>query len=900
MKFDLMCLSRGSVRHYAKEVGPGSNLSRKLVDIGNKWKHKTLMGIPKDIQVPFKPVEGKPKRDIYVLSMFPYPSGMLHMGHLRVYVISDTLNRFYKQRGYNVIHPIGWDAFGLPAENAAIERGIDPAHWTQQNIGKMKEQMKGMLANFDWDREVTTCDPDYYKFTQWIFLQLYKKGLAYRKDAEINWDPVDKTVLANEQVDANGKSWRSGAIVEKKMLTQWFLGITKFADKLNSDLENLNEWPTKVKIMQKNWIGSSKGAEIKFEIADKKNFDFDDIVVFTTRAETLFAVQYVVLALDHPIVKHFARNDQSLAKFVDEANELPEDSKEGYKLNGLHVVNPITKEKSPVFTAPYVISGYGDIPAAVMGCPGHDERDFEFFKLNIGSVDDIKTCVQPSNKTSKLEATKTIPYTNKEGFMNNNCNQYSEMDIKKARRLIIDKLAQTNEARHTTRYRLKDWLISRQRYWGAPIPIIHCQNCGTVPVPEEQLPVKLPYVEGLHDKGNPLATIPEFVNVECPSCGSQAKRETDTMDTFIDSSWYFFRYLDPKNTDLPCSPEKSDKHLPVDIYIGGIEHAILHLLYSRFIAKFLFSIGLRDEKKNFNEPFKQLITQGMVQGKTFVDPYSGKFLRPSELEIEEGGNGLKIKGTDKIPLIKYEKMSKSKYNGADPLECIRNHGPDATRAHILFQSPISDALRWDEEKIIGVERWIEKLTKLCTNLTSNHSTVFSPDEISEKLNNEECNFHNESQLLLQSITNSFQKNLSLNTLISDYMKITTLIEVASLNKEINPKLVVKNFKKLVSVIYPVTPSVSEELADMINNIDKTYNVYSWPIVEPVIKPSTKDFKIFINGKMKFMYSTDINFINKENIEILKELRSTPDGQKYIPDDEVKRCIKKQELISLIF
>lgn len=893
----IMRLPNGTVRHYARQLGPGNNISRKLIDIGNKWKSKTLLGIPNEAEVPFQPVEGKPDRNIYLLAMFPYPSGMLHMGHLRVYVISDTLNRFYKQRGYNVIHPIGWDAFGLPAENAAIERGTDPAQWTKENIKNMKEQMKGMLANFDWDRELTTCDPGYYKFTQWLFLQLYKNGLAYRKDAEINWDPVDMTVLANEQVDANGRSWRSGSLVEKKKLTQWFLGITKFAKQLKTDLDKLEEWPNKVKTMQKNWIGSSTGAEIKFKIAVKKGDKFADIVVFTTRAETLFSVQYVVLALDHPIVKHYAAADQKLEDFIDQAHNLPEDSKEGYLLHGLHVINPITNEKIPVFTAPYVISGYGSIPAAVMGCPGHDKRDFEFFKLNIGPVNEIRTCMRVSSNS--IDPENAVPITRTEGVMTNGCHQYSNMNIKEARKLIIDELSKIDVAKHITRYRLRDWLISRQRYWGTPIPIIHCQNCGIVPVPEEHLPVTLPYVEGLHDKGNPLATIKEFVDVECPSCGNQAKRETDTMDTFIDSSWYFFRYLDPKNSELPCSPEKSNMYMPVDIYIGGVEHAILHLLYSRFITKFLSSIGAWNGSRYSNEPFKQLITQGMVQGKTYVDPDSGKFLKPIELKALDGTSEFVIKDTLKRPLIKYEKMSKSKYNGADPNECIEAHGPDATRAHILFQSPIADALRWDEGKIIGVERWLEKLTRLCSRLISEHPTAFISQEIT-KLNNEECVFHNETQLLLTSITNSFQKDLSFNTLISDYMKITTLIENASAKNNIRPELVVGNIKKIISAIYPVTPSISEELADMVNRIDKKYNVYSWPTIEPIIQPELKDIKIFVNGKMKFMYSADKNFTNYDEVKILQELKATEDGQKLIPNGEVKRLIKKNGLISLIF
>lgn len=882
----------------SRSVHSGQTISERLVEIGEKWKSKTLEGVPRNARVPFIPIKENDKRDMYILSMFPYPSGMLHMGHLRVYVISDTLNRFYQQRGYNVIHPMGWDAFGLPAENAAIERGIDPSEWTKQNIKKMKEQMNDMLANFNWEREVTTCDPEYYKFTQWLFLQLYKNGLAYRKDAEINWDPVDKTVLANEQVDANGRSWRSGAIVEKKKLTQWFLGITKFVDQLRDDLKYLEEWPNKVKTMQNNWIGSSTGMEVNFKL-NKKIGKFENVTVFTTRAETLFSVEYVVLATDHPITQHYAKQKSDLREFLHKLPELPEDTKAGYRISDLTVENPITHELIPVFVAPYVISGYGDLPAAVMGCPAHDLRDYEFRKINLNTNEEPFGCIIPD--LSRL-GQDSIPYTSKSGTMNERCGKYVGWDVNATRDAISTELENKKLGKRTTRYRIKDWLISRQRYWGSPIPIIHCNNCGIVPVPEEDLPVTLPYVQGLHQKGNPLSNISDFVNTECPRCHNSAKRETDTMDTFIDSSWYFFRYIDAHNKVLPFSPEKANKSMPVDIYIGGVEHAILHLLYSRFISKFLSSIGMWDRGISHGEPFKKLVTQGMVQGKTLIDPETGKFLTPNDIDYLSNSSTPKIKGKNIAPILKYEKMSKSKYNGADPNECISKHGPDATRAHILFQSPISDALRWDEEKIVGIERWLDKILQLCMSFASNPDKIVGMTGIPpDQYNTDEITLYNNVSKMVNSITKSFSQNLSLNTVISDYMKLTTLLENAKKNTKIRDTVTINYVKDLIKCIYPVVPSIAEEASCILQtHLNVNVNIYEWPTAREVIKSSLMNLKIFINGKMRFMYATDQSISKLDDMSLLKLLSKTEDGARLIPAKKLKQIIRKKDLISLIF
>lgn len=831
-------------------------------------------------------------KNIYILSMFPYPSGVMHMGHLRVYVISDSLNRFYKQNGYNVIHPMGWDAFGLPAENAAIERGIDPSIWTAQNITKMKSQMGNMLANIDWDRELTTCSPDYYKFTQMIFLKLFTHGLAYQKEAEINWDPVDNTVLANEQVDSQGRSWRSGAIVQKRFLKQWFLGITKFAHALKSDLKCLDKWPSKVKVMQSNWIGESIGADVTFTT---NSSDYKNIDIFTTRAETLFSVEYLALSLKHPIVKNVALSNFEVRDFIKYAATLPEDSKKGFFIPEVEACNPLTGRKIPVYVAPYVLNNYGH--GAVMGCPAHDERDFAFWEENCPKGI-VRPCLGP---LPDMEESGNLPFTSKDAVMIDGTGEYQGLFSKEARIRITEKLHSQGFANSVTQYKLRDWLISRQRYWGTPIPIIHCEDCGPVPVPEKDLPVVLPKVEGLHSKGNPLSQISEFVNTKCPSCGKPAKRETDTMDTFMDSSWYFFRFLDPKNKSLPFDHDKASKGMPVDLYLGGVEHAILHLLYSRFISKFLGSIGMWDGSTLKNEPFRKLVTQGMVHGKTYIDPQTGRFLKPDELEYRDDlDKPIVMKGTSIEPKVSWEKMSKSKYNGADLNDCISSHGPDATRAHILFQAPIEDVLNWDEHKISGVERWLTKVLGLAHSV-SEYKQYIIDYKTPKDLNQDEAKFHNDVQKLLNSITKSFQVYLSLNTVISDYMKLTNAVDTAKRGGKIRDELWMLNLKKLATVIYPVVPSISEEITEIINKSQNwDWNQYKWPTVEPVMEPTEKTFQIVVNGRMKFMHVTDKDFLSTGADNVVSQLMALPEGKKHLYNKKIKKLIMKNNVISFIF
>ncbi|CCH44798.1 leucyl-tRNA synthetase [Wickerhamomyces ciferrii] len=839
----------------------------------------------------------------YILSQFPYPSGMLHMGHLRVYTISDVLSRYHKLQGRDVIHPMGWDAFGLPAENAAIERGIDPAAWTYDNIDKMKDQMKLMLADFDWNREVTTCDPYYYKWTQKIFLLLLEHGMAYKKEAEINWDPIDKTVLANEQVDAEGKSWRSGAVVEKKMLNQWFLKITDYAPELITDMKYLDRWPSKVLSMQKNWIGESKGTELLF----KSNNDEFTIKAFTTRSDTIYSIQYVALALNHDITKIYAKEYPELESFIQQAKNFPEDSKAGFEIPNLKVQNPFKEGDFdiPVFVAPYVIGTYGH--GAVMGCPGHDSRDFEFWKENKPELPVIKT-VSPDPKSKEVDQ-PDMAFTSKNGIMNENANELKGLTRVEAINAVDKALVERGLGKPATTYKLRDWLISRQRYWGTPIPIIHCDSCGIVPVPEEQLPVVLPEKVHISGRGKSLADVEEFVHTNCPKCHGPAKRETDTMDTFMDSSWYFLRYADPRNHFQPFDPKAISK-LPVDIYIGGVEHAILHLLYSRFLTKFLckaynVEIKQHDDTKSWNtngEPFWRLVTQGMVHGKTFNDPKTGRFLKPEEVDVTDIANP-KIIETGETPVISYQKMSKSKYNGADPAACIEKHGADATRAHILFQAPIDDVLDWDETKITGVERWLRRLISLSDAVMDKAQYEYGNyPEILPDLNDDEIKFFNKVQMYTSSITESFENTLSLNTVISDYMKFTRDVADAVENKNIHPELVEDAYDQLLILASPVVPCSSEEAWERINirigDIGLCIFEEVWPEVKGLKGTTLQKFNIFIDGKIRDVIEADHELVNNHDLAKTRILESEK-IQKHLNGKSINKLIVKPGTIVVI-
>lgn len=841
--------------------------------------------------------------------MFPYPLGSLHMGHLRVYTISDVLARFKRMRGFDVIHPMGWDAFGLPAENAAIERHVSPADWTNLNIQKMKQLMNTMLADFDWDREVNTSSPDYYRWTQKIFLLLHQHGLVYRKDAEINWDPVDKTVLANEQVDSAGRSWRSGAIVEKRNLEQWFIGITKYAKDLNKDLDYLSKWPDKVKIMQKNWIGESSGADISFP-TDKSSV----VTVFTSRPETLFSVQFLALALNHPLVKHASESDPKLRRYLDKAKFLSPDSKDGFELK-MKASIPINSSNGiehnfqiPIFVAPYVLGSYGH--AAVMGCPAHDERDFQFWQVNRPGFSVTPTVIP---KTSV-----DIPYTGKQGtIMISNCDSssvYNGMPTAKAATAITSALEKHGLGASKVQYRIRDWLISRQRYWGTPIPMIHCETCGIVPVSEKDLPVVLPPVEDANfEKGNPLKGIALFVNTKCPSCGADAKRDTDTMDTFMDSSWYFFRYLDPQNRERPFSNQKALERFPVDTYIGGVEHAILHLLYSRFISKFLSDAGLWEGKLFHGEPINTLITQGMVHGETFINPENGRFLKPHELV--HGPDGPKIKASDLSPKISFEKMSKSKYNGADPISCIEKYGADATRAHMLFQAPISDVLNWNEEQIVGSSRWLQRVLDLQKSVLQKRRKVKDPRPIVAKgiwlngthfgvakLTPADAELYNEIAQLLNHIKKSMEEDFLFNTVVSDLMKMTNAISAAIKTEKVSRIVTMDSYKKLLVAMAPVAPCTAEEAWERLRlarrQAPRSIFHEKFPEVEILASPLLK-FNVFVNGKIRGVVTADKDLITQDKTTVLREIKRNLAIGQALEGLQIDRIILKPRMIGIV-
>jgi leucyl-tRNA synthetase len=638
------------------------------------------------------------------------------MGHVRNYVITDVIARFKRMQGFRVLHPMGWDAFGLPAENAAIDRGITPAKWTEQNIAQMKQLLQTLGLSLDWEREVTTCSPDYYKWTQWLFLQFFDAGLAYQKDAAVNWDPIDQTVLANEQVDSEGRSWRSGAMVERKLLRQWFLKITDYAEQLLQDLDKLTGWPERVKLMQANWIGKSQGAYLEFPIVGSE----EKIGVFTTRPDTVYGVTYVVLAPEHPLTLKVTTPDQQEAvnafiKEVGSESEIERTAEDKPKrgiLTGGTALNPFTGTEIPILIADYVLYEYGT--GAVMGVPAHDTRDFKFAHENNLP---IQTVIIPEGVDSET-FTLTEAYT-EPGIMINS-DSFNRMSSLEAKTAIIEKAETEGLGQERLQYRLRDWLISRQRYWGCPIPIIHCPHCGIVPVPEEDLPVKLP--EGVEFSGrgpSPLHQLEDWVKVPCPNCGTPAQRETDTMDTFIDSSWYFLRYTDATNSEAAFSPDRVNDWMSVDQYVGGVEHAILHLLYSRFFTKVLRDRGLLD----VDEPFERLLTQGMVQAITYKNPKTGKYIPPEQVNPDnpqdpETGEPLQVF---------YEKMSKSKYNGVAPQQVLSKYGADTARMFTLFKAPPEKDLEWDDADVEGQFRFLNRVWRLVGDYLKNR-----PESVSKK------------------------------------------------------------------------------------------------------------------------------------------------------------------------
>ncbi len=804
----------------------------------------------------------------YTLSMFPYPSGNLHMGHVRVYTITDTIARLKRMQGYRVLNPMGWDAFGLPAENAAIDRGTQPATWTYQNIAQMKRQLQQLGISIDWDREIATCSPDYYKWTQWLFLQFYEAGLAYQREAAVNWDPVDQTVLANEQVDSEGRSWRSGAQVERKLLRQWFLKITDYAEQLLNDLDQLSGWPERVRLMQANWIGKSVGAYLEFAIAESD----EKIGVFTTRPDTVCGVTYVVLAPEHPLTPRVTTPDrrEAVDAFIQEVSSESElertaedKPKRGIPTGGT-AINPFTGDEIPIWIADYVLYEYGT--GAVMGVPAHDQRDFQFATRNQLP---IKTVIVPEggDADQPLEAAYTEP-----GIMVNS-GQFDGKPSDQGKEAVIQYAEQHGFGKARVQYRLRDWLISRQRYWGAPIPVVHCPSCGTVPVPEDQLPVQLPETVEFSGRGpSPLAQLQEWINVPCPSCGEPAKRETDTMDTFIDSSWYFLRYPDANNDSRAFDSNKVNDWMPVDQYVGGIEHAILHLLYSRFFTKVLRDRGLL----NFDEPFQRLLTQGMVQALTYKNPETGKYIPPQQVNPDDP----KDPKTGQPLEVFYEKMSKSKYNGIDPLQVLDRYGADTARMFILFKAPPEKDLEWDDSDVEGQYRFLNRVWRLVNDFRDRASDIQPKSELSKT----EKDLRRAVHTAIQEVSEDLSGDYQFNTAISELMKLSNAISDA---KCTDSPVYAEAIETLMLLLAPFAPHIAEELWQR-SDREGSVHEQSWPQVDPdalVVEEIT--LVIQIKGKTRGTIQVPAN-LDKQELE--EYARNCEIAQRYLAGKEVKKTI----------
>lgn len=795
----------------------------------------------------------KPKH--YTLEMFPYPSGNLHMGHVRVYSIGDVIARFKRMQGYNVLHPMGWDSFGLPAENAAIKRDIHPNSWTWDNIDNMKQQLKNLGLSYDWNREVATCHPDYYKWTQWLFLQLYKEGLAYKQESAVNWCPGCETVLANEQV-VNGGCERCDTEVEKKNLAQWFFKITEYADELLDDHKLLDDWPDRVKTMQQNWIGRSEGVEIKFPI---DGLD-EELEVFTTRPDTVYGATYMVLAPEHPLVSELASGTEQEAEvmdFVSEVKEKDEEertSPESEKLGvftGAYAVNPVTEEKIPILVANYVLMSYGT--GAIMAVPAHDQRDFDFAK----KYDlDIRVVVQPEDEELSGDTLEEA-YTDSGVVVNSG--MLNGLDIKQAFDKIADYMEENNIGKRKNNYRLRDWLVSRQRYWGTPIPIIYCDECGVVPVPEEELPVELPTDVEITGHGqSPLAQVDDFVNTICPECGKAAKRETDTMDTFVDSSWYFLRYTDAGNKEEIFDSEKVNYWMNVDQYVGGIEHAILHLLYARFFMKFISDLGIADAR----EPFERLLAQGMV--------------------LKDGA-----------------KMSKSKGNVVDPLEIIDNYGADTARLFILFAAPPQKDLEWDDEGVKGASRFLDRVWRVTAEYTDQIKEIDLDNLRLNNLNKSDKELYRSIHLAIKDVTEDLDNRKQFNTAISSIMElVNSLYQYRDQAADENIELIALAIKTTILLLSPFAPHITEELWSKLGQSESIHS-QEWPeYKEEALKKDEITIVVQINGKVRDRVEVAADIEEEE----LKQLVLAQDKvQDYLAGDKelVKTIVVPKKLVNLV-
>ena len=815
----------------------------------------------------------KNKKKFYCLEMFPYPSGKIHMGHVRNYTIGDVLARYKSLQGYNVLHPMGWDSFGMPAENAARQNNLNPKDWTETNISNMKSQLKRLGLSIDWDREISTCSEEYYKHQQEFFLELYDKGLVYRKEQDVNWDPIDQTVLANEQV-IDGKGWRSGAPVVKKKLNQWFFNITKFSNELLESLNSLDEWPHKVKIMQKNWIGKSFGCEVNFQINSSKNVK--EIKCFTTRPDTLFGLSFLALSIDHPLSELY-KNDKNFIEFKEKClkNGTTEESianaeKIGFKTE-LEAINPLDENiKVPVYFANFVLMDYG--LGAVFGCPAHDQRDLDFAKkYNLT----VKTVVTPNydnqNFTVKNEAYTGPGFIFNSSFLNGlKCPDESIIKT-------IEHLESKNLGVKKINFRLKDWGVSRQRYWGCPIPIIYDENNNPQKLPKEMLPVILPEIDKLSITGNPLDQSEEWKNVTID--GKKYTRETDTLDTFVDSSWYYLRFCSPNNNDYGFNYEDINYWMPVDQYIGGVEHAILHLLYSRF---FMQALSYQNDKINITEPFKGLFTQGMVCHETYKDE-NNNWISPDQITSINGKKYLKDNTTKEIRVGPSESMSKSKKNTVDPENIIKNYGADSARLFILSDSPPEKDVQWSEEGISASFKFIQKLwnlnKKIFEEIDKNHS---------QNTNDELEIFTNK---FIKKITDNLN-NFSYNIIIANFHEAHSFL-VKNIDKGYKQDNIKENYGKILTTMMPVIPHFASECLKMIDS-----NSYKWPEYdEKVIVEDKINFVVQVNGKKRgLIYLSN----DKSKEEVLGLVKKEVNIGKYIKDSKIRKVIfVPKKLINII-
>ena len=846
----------------------------------------------------------KPSR--YLLSMFPYPSGKLHMGHVRNYTISDVLSRYYRLKGYEVLQPMGWDAFGMPAENAAIANAVAPAAWTFSNIDNMRAQLKSLGLSIDWSREFATCTPEYYKWEQWLFVQLFKKGLVYKKLSTVNWDPVDNTVLANEQV-VDGRGWRSGALIEKREIPMYYFNITAYADELLTDLDKLEgHWPQQVITMQRNWIGRSEGMEIHFPYTlngEEKTLD-----VFTTRPDTLMGVTYVSVAAEHPLAKHAAATNPALQSFIEACKkgsvaeaDLAKAEKMGMD-TGLTVTHPLTGEQVPVWVANYVLMSYGS--GAVMAVPAHDERDFEFankYQLPIKQVIDLD---EHHKQGHEFDATTWQDwYGDKQNGVAINSGELDGLNFKQAFDKILTQLEPQGLGKKTINYRLRDWGVSRQRYWGCPIPVINCADCGTVPVPENQLPVVLPLDVVPDGRGNPLNNLASFTDVNCPCCGKPAKRETDTFDTFVESSWYYARFASPNYSDGMINKVAADKWLPVDQYVGGVEHAVLHLLYARFFHKLMRDEGLVQG----DEPFANLLTQGMVLAGTYLRENadgSKSYYFPEEVDIRYNDKGQPIEATLKadgqpVKIGKIEKMSKSKNNGVDPQATIDQYGADTVRLYTMFTAPVDQTLEWIDDGLKGPYNFLKKVWRY----TLEHAETLAQQSLTaatlavsdaQSLSKAAKSLRRKTHDTIGKLDDAFGKNLALNTPVSFLMELSNELTAFDIRSDSDLSVANEALITLLTLLTMYAPHMAEVLLEELG-IDLMTLTY--PAVDTsALVQDTITMVVQVNGKIRGQMDVAPN---SDSDWLKTEAKQLDSVAKFITGDIVKEIVVPNKLVNIV-